>query len=97
MRFYLDEVDGWHTRIAFVFGCEAVGDALNEMVGTKFLCIDIDIAENAVRAKVIKTAYVVVMLVGYQHSIKRLEVYAQHLLTEVGTAIYEDVFSAHFH
>lgn len=84
-----EEIDGRHARIALFLGCEAVRDALEEMVGTELFGIDIDIAEDAVWTKVIESAHMVIVFVGDEYGIEAAEVSGEHLLTEVRSAVDE--------
>ena len=85
------QFDGWHARIAFFLWCETIRDALKEMVDAKLFGIDIYIAKYAVWTQVIQSAHMVVVLMSNEDRIERAELYVEHLLTKVGTAVYKYV------
>lgn len=89
VRTHGEEVDGWHSRVALLQRREAVWDAFEEVVGTELLGIDIDIAEDAVWAQVVESTHMVVVLMGDEYGIEAAKLHAEHLLTEVGTAVDE--------
>jgi len=95
VRLHVEEVDGRHSRVAAILRREAVWDALEEMVGTEFLRIYVDIAEYTVWAKVVESAHMVVMLVGDEHGIEFAEVNSQHLFTKIGTTVDKDSVAVH--
>ena len=97
MRFHLYQVEGWHPRITFFLGCKAIRDALHQVVSTEFLRIHVHITKNAVRTQIIQATHMVIMLMGDEHRIEGLKVYAKHLLAEIGAAVNKDAPSSHFH
>lgn len=84
-----EQINSWYSWIALVLRCEAIWYAFDEVVGTELFSIDINIAKDAVRAQIIKSAHMVVVFVGNKHGIKFAEVYTKHLLTEVWSTINE--------
>lgn len=97
MRLHLYQVDGRDARIALVLRREAIWYALHKMIGTKLFGIDIDVAKNTVGTKIVKSSYVVVMLMSDEDSVEFLEVYRQHLFAEIRSAVNKDVLSVNFH
>ncbi len=68
--------DVWHRRV--------------ETVNSLTVGIDRDVAEGAEGAEVVKTPYMVVVDVRQQDTVDAPERLAQHLLADVGAAVYEN-------
>lgn len=89
------EIDGWDSGIAHILRREAIGHARHEMVDAELLGIDVDVAKDAERTKIVKTTHMVIVLVGDEYCVQGTEIDRQHLLTEVGTAIDKDALAMH--
>ena len=92
---YSVKVEPRHTGIEHL--TEEIGQALAKMGAGEVIGKDVDIAKPAEWAQVVNSARMVVVLMGEQHTVDMVEWNAQHLLTEVGTAINQDTRIAHLH
>ena len=96
MRLHADEVERRHSRVTLLLWYETVWYSLLKMSGAEILGIDIYLTKDAVRTQVVQSAYMVVVLVGYEDGIDMMEWYGQHLLAEVRTAVEENMFPVDF-
>ena len=91
----LFQSDSGNTRIR-VLG-KAIGDAFAKVLRHVGFGIHGDITESAERTEVVQAPHMVVMLMGDQDRINRLEiVQTVHLLPEIGTTIHQDTNAVYF-
>ena len=89
-------VDGMKSQLRdtrIVEMCKAVGQSSVQTIGDLFLCVDADWFVQAVWAKVFDASDVVVVDVCNKDSIDAPIGCSENLLTEVGTAIYQNRFA----
>ena len=84
---HLYETDIWHTGILMLY--KTVGHVVTDIGSGGGVGVDIDVAEDAERAKVVHTADMVVVMMGDKDGINLAEFQRQHLLTEVWTTVDE--------
>ena len=96
VRFNLYQIDGWNTWIAFLLRGETIRNAFHQVVGTELFGIDIHIAKDAIGTQVVESTHMVIVLMCDEHGIKRFEVDAKHLLTEIGSTVNKDTLATHF-
>ena len=68
---------------------KAIWDGMHQGIGRDIVGIDIYLAELTERAQVVYTARMVVVDMSQQHRVNLAERLREHLLTEVGTGVYE--------
>lgn len=91
MRLDAVEVDGWHSWITILLRSETIGNTFHKVIGTEGFGIYINIAKDAVGAKIIKSANVIIVFVCNEHCMKWFEVDAKHLGTKIRSAVDKDI------
>lgn len=88
----VDFVEGESGNSGIEVGGEAVGNAGAQIGRHVGLAVDGQVAAHAVAegAQVVDSAHVVVVAVGEEHGVDALCAGAEHLLVEIGAAVYED-------
>ena len=85
-----------HSRIQ-IFS-KTIRNTSLKAVGRICFGIDRNISETAERTQIVQPSYVIIMLVCDQYGINRtVIIHADHLFTEIRTAVYQDTHSIHFY
>ena len=79
------EVYARHARIKMLL--KTIGHHLSQVAGGTVVGIDVDFAKRAEGAYVVHAAHMVVVGMGYKHTVDFSEGLLQHLLSEVGPAV----------
>ncbi len=82
------EADLWYSRVQIL--AKDIRHRLMQGVACALVGIDIDVAERAEWAQVVHASYVVVVDMSKKHAVDFTERDSERLLTEVGSAVYQD-------